>query len=300
MGAPGAGSVVRLSGSLGAEVVGARLDQPDDATIACVAQALLDHRVVVLRGQQLTHAQQVEFARRLGEPTLAHPIVPGPDEHPEILVLDAAAGGKNARWHTDVTFVATPPRASVLYGEVIPAFGGDTLFADMRTAYERLAAPVRDLVDRLDAVHRVSPLAYWGEPFDTGLTRDDAAELAARAQRLPAVIHPVVRVHPETGRPNLFVNPGFTTHVVGLSRIESDALLSMLYAHATQPELVYRHRWQQGDVVIWDNRTTMHYASDDYPDAARVVRRVTLRGDTPRGVNGTVSHTVDDPLVAIR
>jgi taurine dioxygenase len=256
--------------------------------------------VLVFRDQTLSKGEQVAFARLLGEPTLAHPIVPGPDEHPEILELDAAAGGRNARWHTDVTFVATPPRASILYGETIPSYGGDTMWADTRAAYDRLAEPLRDLVDRLDAIHRVSPLAYWGEPFDTALTRDDAAELAAKAQRLPAVLHPVVRVHPETGRRNLFVNPGFTTHLVGLSRIESDNLLALLYAHASQPELVYRHRWQTGDLIIWDNRCTMHYAVDDYADSARRVRRVTLRGDAPVGANGTVSHVVDDPLLAIR
>lgn len=293
-------SLAPLTGTLGAEVHDVDLARVDTATLSSIDAALVEHGVLVFRDQRLTKADQVALARGLGEPTLAHPIVPGPDDHPEILELDAAAGGRNARWHTDVTFVVTPPRASILYGETIPAYGGDTQWADMRAAYDRLALPLRDMVAQLDAVHRVSPLAYWGEPFDTALTRDDAMALARKAADLPAVIHPVVRVHPETGRRNLFVNPGFTTHVVGLSRIESDGLLAMLYAHSTQPEMVYRHQWRTGDLVIWDNRCTMHYAVDDYDTAPRRVRRVTLRGDAPRGANGTVSHVVDDPLVAIR
>lgn len=291
--------VQQLTGAFAAEVTGLDLADASATAADTIRSLLLEHRVIVVRGQALTANQQVAFARRMGEPTPAHPIVPGPSENPEVLVLDAAAGGKNARWHTDVTFVATPPRVSILYAETLPSYGGDTSWADTRTAYERLAPPVRAMVATLDAVHRVAPLAYWGEPFDTALTREDAAELAANAARLPAVLHPVVRVHPETGRPNLFVNPGFTTHVVGLSRIESDAVLSMLYAHMTQPEFVYRHRWQPGDLVLWDNRATMHYATDDY-SAPRVMRRVTLRGDAPVGLNGTVSHVVDDPLISVR
>jgi alpha-ketoglutarate-dependent taurine dioxygenase len=292
--------VIPLTGTLAGEVRGVDLALVDDDVAAAINAALLEHAVLVFRGQRISKGEHVALARLLGEPTLAHPIVPGPDEHPEILELDAAAGGRNARWHTDVTFVAAPPRASILFGETIPPFGGDTMWADQRAAYDRLAPPVRDLVDRLDAVHRVSPLAYWGEPFDTALTREDAAALAAKARDLPAVIHPVVRVHPETGRKNLFVNPGFTTHIVGLSRIESDNLLTLLFAHAAQPEVIYRHRWQTGDLVMWDNRCTSHYAVDDYRDTARRVRRVTLRGEPPVGANGTVSHVIEDPLIAIR
>ena len=256
--------------------------------------------MVVLRGQRVTHAEQVALARALGEPTPAHPVVPGHPDYPEILELDGEQGGRNARWHTDVTFTASPPAASVLVGDDVPATGGDTLWADLRSAYERLAAPLRRLVDGLEAVHRISPLAYWGEPFDTALGRDDALQLLEQAAQVPPVVHPVVRVHPTTGRRALFVNPGFTSHVVGLSRIESDALLRLLYEHATQPELVLRHRWRAGDVVIWDNRATMHYAADDYGTARRRMRRVTVAGGPATGPTGRQSRIADDPLVAIR
>ena len=287
-----------ITGTFGAELSGERVADGIDG--AWLSRQLVDHRLLVLRDQHLTHAQQVQLARALGEPTPAHPVVPGHPDHPEILVLDGAQGGRNARWHTDVTFMPAPPAASVLVGDVMPAFGGDTMWADTRTAYDRLSPAVKAGIDTLEAVHRISPLAYWGEPFDTALGRDDAQRLFDDAAKVPPVIHPVVRVHPVTGRKNLFVNPGFTTHIVGMSRIESDGLLRLLYEHATQPELVLRHRWRAGDVVIWDNRATMHYAVDDYGAAQRCMRRVTIRGTTPVGPSGAESRLVTDPLVSVR
>jgi alpha-ketoglutarate-dependent taurine dioxygenase len=287
-----------MTGVFGAELVGGRIgDEPDASWLLTVLEQYL---VVVLRDQHLTHAQQVELARALGTPTPAHPVVPGHPDHPEILELDGAAGGRNARWHTDVTFMPTPPAASVLVGDVMPSHGGDTLWADMRSAYDRLAAPLRTLIDGLEAVHRISPLAYWGEPFDSAMSREDAQQLFDQAALVPPVVHPMVRVHPTTGRHSIFVNPGFTSHIVGFSRHESDNLLRLLYEHATQPELVVRHRWRAGDVVMWDNRATMHYAADDYGTAPRKMRRVTLRGDNPVGPTGLVGRVVEDPLTAIR
>lgn len=290
--------VAQLSGHLGVEVRGLT------DTVAWASDHLLGlletHLVVVLRDQFLSHADQVSLARTLGEPTPAHPVVPGHPDHPEILELDAARGGKNARWHTDVTFVQNPPAASVLVADRTPEFGGDTQWVSLRAAYQSLSPALREAVDKLEAVHRISPLAYWGEPFDTALTRDDAQKLHDDALKVPPVVHPVVRIHPSTGEPALFVNPGFTTHIVGLSRIESDNLLKLLYEHCTQPEFAYRHRWQPGDVVMWDNRATMHYAIDDYSNADRRMRRVTVRGTTPNGPMGQLSHVATDPLSAIR
>ncbi len=291
-------AVRRLSGHIGVEVVGLT------DTVRWAEDHLLElletHLVVVLRDQFLSHANQVALARTLGEPTPAHPVVPGHPDHPEILELDAARGGKNARWHTDVTFVQNPPAASVLVADHTPEFGGDTQWVSMRAAYNALSPVLRDAVAMLEAVHRISPLAYWGEPFDTALTRDDAQKLYDDALRVPPVVHPVVRRHPSTREPALFVNPGFTTHIVGMSRIESDNLLKLLFEHCTQPEFAYRHRWQSGDVVMWDNRATMHYAIDDYGNVKRRMRRVTVRGTTPEGVDGLVSRVPIDPLVTVR
>jgi alpha-ketoglutarate-dependent taurine dioxygenase len=291
-------TVTPITGVFGAELKGGRVGDALDS--AWLTKLLEDHRLLVLRDQHLTHAEQVALARALGEPTPAHPVIPGHPDFPEILEQDGAQGGRNARWHTDVTFVAAPPAASILVGDETPEWGGDTMFADTRTAYERLAAPLRTMVDELEAVHRITPLAYWGEPFDSALSRDDAQQLLDDAGKVPPVIHPVVRVHPTTARPNLFVNPGFTSHIAGWSRIESDGLLNTLYAHMTQPEFVLRHRWRDGDVVIWDNRATMHYAVDDYGKSDRRVRRVTIRGDRPVGPTGVESRVVDDPLMTMR
>lgn len=287
-----------ITGSFGAEL--STGDVRSDMAPGQLLGILEKNLVVVLRDQFLDHSEQVALARTLGEPTPAHPVVPGHPQYPEILELDAARGGKNAQWHTDVTFVATPPAGSVLVADVLPESGGDTLWADMRTAYERLSPSLRHLVDGLEAVHRISPLAYWGEPFDSAMSRDDAQKLYDDAARVPPVIHPVVRVHPSTGRRSLFVNPGFTSHIVGYSRIESANLLKLLFEHATQPEFVMRHQWRDGDVVLWDNRATMHYAIDDFRDAERRMRRVTIRGGNTVGPNGTTSHIVADPLIAVR
>ena len=295
---PSSWTITRTTGAFGAELSGARVtDDPDPGWLIALLE---EHLVVAIRGQFLTHAEQVALARALGEPTPAHPVVPGHPDHPEILELDAAKGGKNAAWHTDVTFSATPPAASILVADEVPPFGGDTLFADLRTAYERLAPALRAAVDGMEAVHRITPLAYWGVPHDTALSREDAAELLENARRVPPVVHPVVRVHPTTGRPALFVNPGFTSHVLGLSAVESDGLLALLHAHTTQPAFVLRHRWAPGDVLLWDNRATMHYAVDDYGTADRRMRRVTLRGGPATGPAGATSRVVDDPFAAVR
>ncbi len=290
--------VVPITPNFGAEIEGMRVDHLADAET--LSGLLATHRVLVFRDQQTSRADQVGFGRLLGQLTPAHPVVPGDPNHPEILDLDAAKGGKNARWHTDVTFVATPPACSVLVAEVVPQSGGDTQWGDLYGAYDALHPSLQVVADSLEAVHRIAPLAYWGEPFDTVLSRDDALALYEQSLTVPPVIHPVVRVHPRTGRKALFVNPGFTTHLVGASRIESDHLLRMFYEHMSQPQFVLRHRWRNGDVVVWDNQATMHYAIDDYGATPRHMRRVTVRGTHPVGPSGTISRIATDPLVAVR
>lgn len=302
--APGQGqgprcwTVKQLTGCFGAELSGAVLS--DDGAAGEILDLLHNYRVLVIRGQDLSPAGQVALARRLGTPTPAHPVIPSLPGFPEILPVDGALGGKNARWHTDVTFVPRPPAASILVADELPSHGGDTLFADMRSAYLGLSGALREMINGLSAVHRISPLAYWGEPFDTALSRDDAMAMYEQSKSVPPVVHPVVRVHPITGLCSLFVNPGFTSHIAGFSRHESDGVLRVLYEHATQPEFVLRHRWEVGDVLLWDNQATMHYATDDYGTATRRMRRVTLAGVEPIGPTGIMSHISDDPLLTVR
>ena len=156
----------QLTGCFGAELSGASLS--DAQATSQVLDLLHTYRVLVFRGQTLAPADQVALAHQLGTPTPAHPVIPSLPGFPEILPVDGALGGKNARWHTDVTFVPRPPAASILTADELPSHGGDTLFADMRSAYEGLAQPIRDMINGLAAIHRITPLAYWGEPFDTG------------------------------------------------------------------------------------------------------------------------------------
>ncbi len=280
-----------VTSTIGAVVRGVELNRPlDEPTVAALRRALLGWKVLFLRDQHLDPTSQVRLGRHLGVLTPAHPLQGGlDDEHPEVLVLDSSdyalgigdrdgSTSYNNRWHTDVTFSATPPAASILAAQIIPPVGGDTLWADLVAGYESLSPGVRGLLDPLTAVHDAR------RTFDRFQADDDNR---ARVDALVPVRHPVVRVHPETGRRGLFVNPVFTSHIEGLSRLESDRLLSLLYEHSVLPEHVVRWRWRAGDVTIWDNRSTSHYAAADYT-GRRVMHRVTVAGDVPVGVTGAL------------
>ncbi|WP_433604575.1 TauD/TfdA dioxygenase family protein [Dactylosporangium sp. CA-139114] len=272
-----------LGPAFGAEVFGVDLHRATDESIADIRAALVEHKVLFFRDQQLDDDGQVRLGRRLGELTASHPVVGGVDEaHPEIYALDSADGGFADVWHTDVTFMRRPPLGSILRAVTLPPTGGDTSWADSQLAYESLAAPVRRLADELTAVHDGNrEFGYYLAQRRGGRGSEWDGEVVTR---LDPVEHPVVRVHPETGRRGLFVNPGFTSHIVGVSEAESRGILDLLYAHLTKPEHIVRHRWRVGDVAMWDNRSTAHYANRDYGTAHRVMHRITLRGDIPSGV----------------
>jgi alpha-ketoglutarate-dependent taurine dioxygenase len=273
-----AGIVTRpLSPLIGAEIDGVDLSRPlGDDTAAAVRDALNRHHVVFFRDQELTPDQLVAFGTHFGEVTEAHPVIPAIGDNAKVLSID----GRDDRaswWHTDVTYVDEPPLGSILYMTEAPDVGGDTMWASLQDAYDRLGEPVREMCDKLIAVH-----------FDPWF----AAEVEANGgyswngqwhEKLLPAIHPVVRTHPENGRNGLFVNLQFTQTLLGLSKNESNSVLEMLYRHCQQPEVTCRFRWSPGSVAFWDNRATLHYALDDYGDALRVARRVTLRGDQPFG-----------------
>lgn len=276
-----------LTPTIGAVVGGLDLSAPLPADAAAeLRAALVAWRVLFAREQHLDPTAQVAFGRVFGELTPAHPLQGGiDDDHPEVLVLDSAAyalgiGDRgegtsyNNRWHTDVTFSATPPRASVLAARVVPDVGGDTLWSDLVGAYAALSAPVRALADTLTAVHDAA------QTFDRFRGDDDGRN---RIAALVPVRHPVVRLNPDSGDRGLFVNPVFTSHIDGLTRIESDHLLALFYEQLARPEHVVRWRWRAGDVAIWDNRSTAHYATADYHER-RVMHRVTVAGEPPLGV----------------
>ncbi|GAA4702819.1 taurine dioxygenase [Pseudonocardia yuanmonensis] len=273
-----------LGPRFGAIVHGVDLATASDEEIAAIRAELTARKVLFFRGQHgLDPTGQVRLGNRIGELTASHPVVPGIDEdHTEIYALDSADDGYADVWHTDVTFVKRPPLGSILRAVTLPPAGGDTNWADLELAFESLAPPVQRLAEQLDAVHDgTKDFGYYLAQRRQGRGSEWEGETVTS---LNPVVHPVVRVHPETGRKSLFVNPGFTVRIDGVSEAESRSLLDLFFAHLTKPEHLVRHRWAEGDVAMWDNRSTAHYANRDYGAARRVMHRVTLRGDAPVGV----------------
>jgi taurine dioxygenase len=285
-------TVTPLSPVLGAEITGIDLaGAPGANVVGEIRQTWLDAGgLLVIRDQKLDTEQHIRFSRHFGplfgapgedplQETVSRYIHP---DHPEIYRVsnkDDAKGVPLGRkragnyWHSDVSFRERPAAASILNAIEIPGVGGDTQFANTTAAYEALSGPMKSMLAPLRAVH-------------------DFAQTAATQFAKPVVVekdleggnrhsHPVVRTHPETGRKSLFVNPGMTTHLDGFDADESRAILEFLYAHMTRPEFVYRHRWHRGDVMIWDNRSLMHYAIADYGDEPRYMERTTVVGDVP-------------------
>ena len=273
-------TITPISAALGAQIDGIDLTQPLNAEQRdAIEQALLKHQVIFFKKQSITPQQQARFAANFGDLHI-HPIYPNVPEQPEVLVLDTAVTDvrDNAVWHTDVTFLATPAMGAVLSAKQLPAFGGDTLWASGIAAFEGLSKPLQALLDGLTATHDFTksfPLERFGS------TPEDFARWDQTRKNNPPLSHPVIRTHPVSGRKSLFVNEGFTTRINELSALESEAILKLLFAHATRPEYTIRWRWEENDVAFWDNRVTQHYAVDDYRPNRRVMLRATIFGDAP-------------------
>jgi taurine dioxygenase len=252
----------RMTGAIGAEMTGVHLAAGDEATAERVRAAVLAHRVVAVRGQFLEPEQQVAFGRRLG-PFMTIRGLASNLPWPELFQLtnQGKAQAASEMWHTDGVTMERPPSFSILAAHTLPEAGGDTLFVDMGHAYRTLSPAYRRLLRGLRARHRSQRLST-DEPWDAW--------------------HPLVRTIPETGERVLF--PGVAHIVVdieGMTAAESRTLLDFLFAHAVRPDGMYRHRWLPGDVLVWDNRTTMHYAVHDYGDEPRVMVRMMIQGERP-------------------
>ncbi|WP_236193008.1 TauD/TfdA dioxygenase family protein [Pseudomonas glycinae] len=279
-----------VAGRIGAEIRGVQLSgELDAATVEAIQQALIQYKVVFFREQtQLDDQRQEAFAHLLGEP-VAHPTVPSREGTRYLLELDGAEGQRANSWHTDVTFVDAYPKASILRSVVAPAFGGDTLWANTATAYNELPTELRELADKLVAVH--------SNEYDYAAVKPDvSAEKLERYRKIFTSTvyeteHPVVRVHPISGEKSLLLGH-FVKRIKGYSQADSAHLFGLLQSHVIRQENVVRWRWKAGDVAIWDNRSTQHYAIDDYGTQDRVVRRVTLKGEVPVGANGQRSQTI--------
>jgi taurine dioxygenase len=273
-------SVEPLSPVIGALVQGIDLARPLDADgRARLGEALLAHKVLFFEDQTLSPQQQRNFAAAFGKLHI-HPIYPQVRDVPEILILDTHAGNipDNDTWHTDVTFIETPPLGAVLYAKELPPLGGDTLWVNNQAAFEALSPDFRALLERLSATHDFEK-SFPRERY----ARTPAEEkkwLETRAKNRP-VKHPMVRTHPVTGAKALFVNEGFTTRINEVTPAESRAILDFLFAHITRPDFQVRYRWKVNSVAMWDNRITQHYAVADYLPHRRVMHRATILGDRP-------------------
>jgi taurine dioxygenase len=268
-----------LTPAIGAIVEGIDLSRSlADDDVAAIRGALDRHLVLFFPKQSLTPVAQRDFAARFGR-LYIHPFYPGHEQAPEIMILehDASHRANSDRWHNDVTYLPTPPQAAVLYAEVIPELGGDTLWANMYLAYEGLSEPVKQLVSGLRAVHSFAK-NFTPERFEKLGMENRRDEIYAAH---PPVSHPVARTNPATGRKALFVNQDFTSHIEGLTPRESQALLRLLFEHMAQPEFQVRWRWTAGTVAFWDNRWAQHCALADYFPAHRRMRRATILGDRP-------------------
>jgi taurine dioxygenase len=279
-------SIRAFDAPLGAEVIDLDLSQPlADADFRRIHRAHLDHHVLVFRDQRITPDQQIAFSRRFG-PLQIHVLRQFQlKSHPEILVvsnvkLDGQAiglGDAGQLWHSDLSYKEHPSLGSMLHAQELPEEGGDTLFANMHLAWDTLPTALKALVDGRQAEHNY--LARYAElqqrsPWRPNLTPQQIAEVKP-------VLHPVVRIHPETGRRALFVSEHFTTRIVGLPEDESREVLAQLFAHSVRPEHIYRHRWQPHDMVFWDNRSLMHLATGCPPHLRRTLYRTTIEGDAP-------------------
>jgi alpha-ketoglutarate-dependent sulfate ester dioxygenase len=291
-----------VTGRIGAEIRGVQLSGDlDAATVQAIEAALVRHKVIFFRGQQhLDNAEHEAFAGLFGDP-VAHPTVPVAEGSRYLLDLDSKEGYAASSWHTDVTFVDAYPKGSILRAITTPEAGGDTVWANTVTAYEGLPEPLRQLANNLWAVHtnNYDYAARFGISQDPSAAKDGKNGEHERIRQVQQSVfastiyeteHPVVRVHPVSGERSLLVGH-FVRNFVGLSQKDSARIYDILQEHITREENVVRWRWEAGDVAFWDNRATQHRAVADFALQRRTLRRATVDGDVPVGIDGRTSRT---------
>jgi taurine dioxygenase len=255
---------------IGAEIFGVDLGKPlSNRQFEEIHQALTQHQVIFFRDQEMSHEAHKDFGRKFGDLAI-HSGVPGLPDHPEIVAIHADANSKfvaGENWHSDLTCDPEPPLGSILYMKVLPDDGGDTCFASMYWAYDTLSDRMKAYLEGLYAVHDANPVYK--------------AIFPDIDRKYNCSTHPIVRTHPVSGRKSLFVNPSYTTHIAGVSKAESRAILDFLYQHASNPDFQVRFRWKPNSVAFWDNRCTWHQAIWDYFPDTRTGYRVTVAGDKP-------------------
>ncbi len=272
----------RTGVKLGAEITGVDLTKPlSDAQFKAIDAALVANELIVFRGQDISSENLMDFGRRFGELTV-HPFAPHEKEAPALIKFrndETTPPFGTDVWHSDETFRAEPPMATILVAKEVPAVGGDTMFASMTAAYEGLSDRMQNFISGLEAVHDFKPFKAL---FDQSV--ENRRKLQAFELQYPPQTHPVVRVHPVSGRKVLFVNPQFTLAIKGMEERESRQLLDTLFHQALIPENQFRHHWAPHTIAVWDNRSTQHYAVHDYYPQRRYMERVTIKGGPVTGV----------------
>lgn len=281
-----AAKVTRLTGFMGAEITGLDLSAGVDKDAAQVLRdALAQHHMVVLRDQHLDLARQKAVTRVFG-PVMQLPYVSPIEDDPDVIAVLKEASERNSgvfggEWHSDFSFLENPPAGSVLNAVEIPEVGGDTVWSSQVAAYRSLPAHLKAFLDDHPAIHVGKPYGVKFAP-----PQKDRANASIKMSRGDPeadreVLHPSVITHPETGDRAIFLNPIYTVKFEGLTEDESRPFLDQIYKHATRPDFSCRHRWQAGDLVIWDNRMTLHYATNDYDGSRRLLYRTTYSGAAP-------------------
>jgi taurine dioxygenase len=275
-------TATRVGVNLGAEISGVDLRQPlQDAAFRAIDDALVENELIIFRDQEITSDNLMDFGRRFGELTV-HPFSPNEASAPQLIKFrndETNAPFGTDVWHSDETFRAEPPMATILCAKEVPAIGGDTMFVSMSAAFDGLSDRMQQFISGLEAIHDLKPFrALFGS------SEEDRKNLQRFELLYPPQVHPVVRLHPVSGRKVLFVNPQFTIAIKDMDERESRSLLDTLFHQALIPEYQFRHHWAPHTIAMWDNRSTQHYAVNDYYPQRRYMERVTIRGGPVTGV----------------
>jgi len=269
----------KLTPNIGAEIVGKNIFDNLSTTVCDkIYKALIEHKVIFFRNQEITNDQHIKFAKSFGKIEPPHPIYPHVDQYPEIVLLenDEKKPPDTDVWHTDVTFKPNPPFASILYSKIIPSSGGDTLWSCLSSIYDAFPNYIKKYLETLKAVH---DMGDFRNTFTKNEAIGKAEKLNEGFKKFGSSIHPVIKIHPITKKKIIYINPGFTNHIVGLNSTDSNNLLNYLFTFMNKPEFQIRFKWSEQTIAMWDNRCTMHYAIGDYMPFHRKMHRVTVLND---------------------
>lgn len=271
--------IKKIAGAIGAEISGVQVDNICEERFKIINDALLDHGIIYFREQTISPKEQLDFAKMWNEPHL-HPYLSGLPEFPEIIEIVKEPSDPNNfgdHWHTDQIFTPVPAMGTMLYAKEVPQAGGDTMFACMEKAYENLSDAMKKMLAKLSTSNRYDKSAARSDKMQNKIPNPDESTMVA--------VHPLIRVHPDTGRPSLYLtDPQTTTHFDNMTPEESLPLITFLLDHATRPEFTCRLNWEVGTLAIWDNRRVLHMALNDYPGQRRVMHRITIKGTSPIGL----------------